>query len=77
MDSVKLGMLKLTSGFLNEIRESQMMDVALVNCLSLVNEYKDSRVDENGILKFFRLEFVYLMCWNLRRLFWRRATKAV
>lgn len=54
VDSVRLGMLKLTSGFLNEIRKSQKLDVALVDRLTSVNqsEYKYFRVDENEILKF-------------------------
>lgn len=50
--SVKLGMLKLTSGFLDEIRESQKMNVALVDRMSSVNEDKYFRVDENGIINF-------------------------
>lgn len=55
MDSVRLGMLKLTSGFIYEIRENQMLDVALVDCLSSVNEDKDFRVDENVILMFWNI----------------------
>lgn len=51
-DSVKLGMLKLTSVFLYEIRESQKLDTTLVDLLSSTNEDEDSRVYENGILKF-------------------------
>lgn len=53
-DSVKLGMLKLTSGFLEEIKESKKLDVALVDRLSLVNQCEDEdfRVEENWILKF-------------------------
>lgn len=43
-NSVTLGMLKLTSGFLDKIRKSQKLDVTLVGC--------DHRVNENGILKF-------------------------
>lgn len=54
VDSLRLGMLKLTSGFLDEIRKSQKLDVALVNRLSLINqsEYENFRVDENKILRF-------------------------
>lgn len=37
-DSVKLGMLKLDSGFLDEIRESHKLDVALVDRTSSANE---------------------------------------
>ncbi|XP_050878353.1 uncharacterized protein LOC127082171 [Lathyrus oleraceus] len=52
--SVRLGMLKLTSGFLGDIGEIQKLDVALVDCMSSVNQSEDEefRVDENGILKF-------------------------
>src|SRR4051812_9767052 len=52
--SVKLGMLKLTSGILEEIREGQKADVGLIDKLTLVNQGKTSefRVDENGILRF-------------------------
>lgn len=55
VDSVRLGMLKLTSGFLNEIKKSQKLDVALVDLLSSVNqgEGKDFRVDKDAILKFW------------------------
>lgn len=52
MDSVESGMLKLTNGFLDEIRESQKLDVSLVDRLSSTNEDEYFRVDENGILKF-------------------------
>lgn len=52
MDIVELGMLKLTSGFLDEIRESQKLDVVLVDRMSSTNEDKDFRVDKNEILKF-------------------------
>lgn len=48
IDSVRLGMLKLTSGFLDENRESQKLDVALVNHLSSIkqSEDEDFRVQE-------------------------------
>ena len=36
-DSVKLGMLKLTSGILEEIRTGQKSDVGLVDKLTLIN----------------------------------------
>lgn len=51
-DSLKLGILKLTNGFLNKIRESHTLDVALVDRISSANEDTYFRVDENGILKF-------------------------
>ncbi|KAI5437984.1 hypothetical protein KIW84_023930 [Lathyrus oleraceus] len=53
-NSVKLGMLKLTSGILDEIKEGQKSDVLLVDKLTLVNQGQggEFRVDENGILKF-------------------------
>lgn len=37
-DNLKLGMLKMTSVFLDEIRESQKLDVALIDHLSSTNE---------------------------------------
>ncbi|XP_050908927.1 uncharacterized protein LOC127122669 [Lathyrus oleraceus] len=53
-NSVKLGMLKLTSGILEEIRESQKSDLSLVDCLTLINQGNggDFRVDENGVMRF-------------------------
>ena len=53
-NSVKLGMLKLTSGILDEIREGQKSDMLLVDKLTLVNQGQggEFRVDENGVLKF-------------------------
>src|SRR4051812_12668629 len=53
-NSVKLGMLKLTSGILEEIREGQKADVELIDKLTLINQGKggEFRVDKNGILKF-------------------------
>lgn len=64
VDSVKLGMLKLTSGFLDEIRESQKLNVALVGRMSSVSEDKYFRVNENVILKFW-----YKVCvLNVREL---------
>ena len=52
--SVRLGMLKLTSGFLDDIRESQKLDMSLVNRLYSVgqNGDEDFRVDKNGMLNF-------------------------
>ena len=50
---VKLGILKLTSGVLDEIREGQKSDLCLVDRLALINQGRggDFRIDENGILK--------------------------
>lgn len=52
--SVRLGMLKLTSGFLDEIRKGQTKDVTLVDQLSLDNQiaHADFRLDDNGVLRF-------------------------
>lgn len=52
--SVRLGMLKLTSGFLDDVREGQKLDINLVDRLSFVGHdgYEDFRVDKNGVLKF-------------------------
>ncbi|KAI5385795.1 hypothetical protein KIW84_072414 [Lathyrus oleraceus] len=53
-NSVKLGMLKLTNGILDEIREGQKSDMLLVDKLTLVNQGQggEFRVDENGVLRF-------------------------
>lgn len=66
-NSVKLGMLNLTSGFLKEIKEKQRYDLAFLDRLTLVGQSnnEDFQIDENGILKF-RGRVVYLMCQSLR-----------
>ena len=53
-DSVKLGMLKLTSGILEEIRTGQKSDVVLVDKLTLINQGQggEFRIDENGVMRF-------------------------
>src|ERR1043165_2171256 len=53
-DSVKLGMLKLTSGILEEIRTGQKSDVGLVDKLTLINQGQvgEFRIDENGVMRF-------------------------
>ena len=53
-ESVKLGMLKLTSNILEEIKKGQKEDLGLVDRVVLVNQGKsvDFRLDENGVLKF-------------------------
>ena len=53
-DSVKLGMLKLTSGILEEIRTGQKSDVGLVDKLTLINQGQggEFQVDENGVMRF-------------------------
>ncbi|KAI5436071.1 hypothetical protein KIW84_022495 [Lathyrus oleraceus] len=50
---VKLGMLKLTCGILDEIREGQKSDLKLVDVMTLINQDKggDFRIDENGIMR--------------------------
>jgi len=52
--SVKLGMLKLTSNILEEIKSGQKEDLKLVNRVVLVNQGKgaDFRLDQNGVLMF-------------------------
>lgn len=52
--SVKLGMLKLVSVILDEIREGQKYDVKLVDRLTLINQGQggDFRIDENGVMSF-------------------------
>ena len=37
-NNVKMGMLKLTSGILEEIREGQKSDLSLVDRLTLINQ---------------------------------------
>src|ERR1044072_4004352 len=53
-NSVKLGMLKLTSGILEEIRNGQKSDVGLVDKLTLINQGQggEFRIDENGVMRF-------------------------
>src|ERR1051325_6725834 len=50
---VKLGMLKLTSDILDEVREGQKSDLVLVDKLLLINQGRrgDFRIDENGIMR--------------------------
>ncbi|MCI42500.1 polynucleotidyl transferase ribonuclease H fold, partial [Trifolium medium] len=52
--SVKLGMLKLTNPFLEEVKECQRRDQKLMEKLVLVREGKeiDFGVDENGVVKY-------------------------
>lgn len=51
---VKLGMLKLTSNILEDIKKGQKMDLEPVDHVVLVNKGKgmDFRFDENGVLMF-------------------------
>lgn len=53
-DSVMLGMLKVTSDFLTEIRENQMLDLKLVNTMLAMDsdENRDFEVDDIGVLRF-------------------------
>lgn len=50
LNSVKLGMLKLTSGILEEIREGWKLDLEWIDRLVLINQGKevDFRIDEDG-----------------------------
>ncbi|MCI30638.1 hypothetical protein A2U01_0051849, partial [Trifolium medium] len=52
--SVKLGMLKLTNPFLEEIKNCQRTDKKLKEKLILINEGKetDFGIDENGIIRY-------------------------
>ncbi|KAI5381318.1 hypothetical protein KIW84_UN0831 [Lathyrus oleraceus] len=72
-NSVKLGMLKLTSNILDEIREGQKSDMLLVDKLTLVNQGQggEFRVDENGVLKLV-VGCVFRMLLSLRRVFLKR-----
>jgi hypothetical protein len=53
-DGVRLGMLKLTSDILEEIKNGQKEDLELVDRVVLVNQGKggDFRLDENDVLMF-------------------------
>src|SRR3954467_4810852 len=53
-NSVRLGMLKLTSGILDGIREGQKADVELIDKLTLNYQGKggEFRIDENGMMRF-------------------------
>ena len=53
-DGVRLGMLKLTSNILEEIRKGQKEDLELVDHVVLINQGKgvDFRLDQNGVLMF-------------------------
>jgi len=53
-DGVRLGMLKLTSNILEEIKSGQKEDLELVDKVVLVNQGKgvDFRLNENGVLTF-------------------------
>jgi len=52
--SVKLGMLKINSEFLNSIKEAQKEDVKFVDLFIGENqtEVSDFRVDDHGVLRF-------------------------
>ena len=52
--SVKLGMLKIDSEFLNSIREAQKVDVKFVDLMIGNNRTEDSdfKVDDQGVLRF-------------------------
>jgi len=52
--SVKLGMLKIDSEFLNSIKEAQKVDVKFVDLMIGNNQTEDSdfKVDDQGVLRF-------------------------
>ncbi|MCI37965.1 hypothetical protein A2U01_0059193, partial [Trifolium medium] len=52
--SVRLGMLKLTNSFLEEIKECQKRDHKMMEKLVLIREGKevDFRVDESGVVRY-------------------------
>jgi len=53
-NSVKLGMLKIDSEFLNSINEAQKADVKLVDLIVGDNQTEDSdfKVNDQGVLRF-------------------------
>ena len=52
-NSVKMGMLRLTSGILEEIQEGQKSDLSLVDRLMLINQGNrgEFQVDESGVIR--------------------------
>ncbi|CAJ2645609.1 unnamed protein product [Trifolium pratense] len=52
--SVKLGMLKLTNPFLEDIKERQKSDKKLMEKMVLINEGKETniKIDESGVMRF-------------------------
>lgn len=55
LNSVKLGMLKLTSGTIEEIGEGLKSNLRLIDWLVLINQGKvvDFRINENGDMCFY------------------------
>lgn len=53
-NNVKLGMLKLTTGILEEIRKGQKVNLGLIDLLVLINQGKigDFTINENGVMSF-------------------------
>lgn len=54
LNNVKLGMLKLASGILEETKECQKIDLGLIDRLVLINQEKggEFRIEENGLMRF-------------------------
>lgn len=54
LQSVKLGMLKLTNSVLEEIKEVQRMNLRLVDRLAIINQDQGGEfiIDENGVIRF-------------------------
>jgi len=52
--SVQLGMLKINSDFLNNMKEAQKIDVKFVDLMVAGNQttYGDFKVDDQGVLRF-------------------------
>ena len=77
-EGVRLGMLKLTSNILEEIKNGQKEDLELVDRVVLVNQGKgrDFRLGENSVL-IFVIGFVCRRCLSLRDRFWMRVTGVV
>lgn len=55
-NSVRMGMLKLTNGILEEIREGQKIDLGLFDQLVSINQGQgcEFRIDKNGLIIIFR-----------------------
>ncbi|XP_050915449.1 uncharacterized protein LOC127130492 [Lathyrus oleraceus] len=53
-NNVKLGMLKLTTGILEDIRKDQKVNLGLIDLLVIINQGKrgDFIINENGVMRF-------------------------
>ena len=78
-DGVRLGMLKLTSNILEEIKNGQKEDLELVDRVVLVNQGKggDFSLDENNVLMFRDQVCVPDVLELKRQRFWTKVIEVV